>query len=160
MPIWERAIAFVLSYEGSTYENDPNDSGGETKFGISKKSYPNEDIKNLTLERTQEIYRNDYWNQMLGEKLPEKLAVAVFDCAVNQGLIRSIRLLQAMLNVDVDGVMGPKTLQAAALITDKEVSLYLLERARLYMNTKGPNGVEHWGNNWGTRLIRLAKEFL
>ena len=157
MSSWDKAIAFTLSYEGSTYENDPNDSGGETKYGISKKAYPNEDIKAMTLERAKEIYRNDYWNAVMGDELPEKLAMAVFDCAVNNGTITAIRALQSMLNVEADGKMGPKTLTAARESGDRGFVLYLLYRARLYMNIKS---VTHWGNNWGTRLIRLAQECL
>lgn len=154
---WEKAIEFVLRYEGSTYENDPNDTGGETKYGISKKSYPKENIRDMTLDRAKEIYRQDYWNQLLGDKLPENLAACVFDAAVNQGLITAIKMLQVMLGVDVDGVVGPRTLKAAAGTTNYHVHLYLLHRARQYMKLKNVN---YWGWNWGTRLIQFAEGFL
>ena len=50
---FQHAIHFVLDKEGGLrpdmgYVNDPKDRGGETKAGISKRAYPNEDIKNLT----------------------------------------------------------------------------------------------------------------
>lgn len=57
---FERAFSCVLQNEG-VYVNDPSDSGGETKYGISKRSYPNLDIKNLTLEEAKKIYFCDYW---------------------------------------------------------------------------------------------------
>ena len=53
-------IAFkeIIGVEGG-YVNNPNDKGGETKYGISKRAYPNLDIKNLTLKKAEEIYYND-----------------------------------------------------------------------------------------------------
>lgn len=154
---WEKAIDFVLRFEGSTYENNSMDAGGETKFGISKKSYPNEDIKALTRERAIELYRRDYWDPICGDKIPGALAAVVFDCAVNQGLIRAVRLLQAMLGVMADGQVGPKTIAAAIATGNRDVWKYLLLRARLYMQSRD---IGYWGHNWGTRLLELAKEFL
>ena len=55
-----RAVKEVLKIEGG-YVNNPNDRGGETKYGISKRAYPNVDIKNLTLDKAKQIYYNDYW---------------------------------------------------------------------------------------------------
>ncbi|MBI5843910.1 MAG: hypothetical protein HZB23_04475 [Deltaproteobacteria bacterium] len=48
-----------MAHEGG-YVNDPADPGGETRFGISRRAYPNEDIKALTRERAAEIYYRDY----------------------------------------------------------------------------------------------------
>jgi lysozyme family protein len=44
--VWQSAVDFVLAHEGG-YANHTLDRGGETKFGISKHSYPNLDIPNL-----------------------------------------------------------------------------------------------------------------
>lgn len=78
--IFDQAVAFVLAekIEGG-YVNDPRDPGGETKFGISKRSYPREDIKALTRDRAITIYKRDYWDKPGCDKLPPKLAVALFD---------------------------------------------------------------------------------
>ena len=57
---FRKAIEVILKYEGG-YVNDPNDLGSETNFGISKRSYPNVDIKNLTKEQAIEIYHRDWW---------------------------------------------------------------------------------------------------
>lgn len=150
---WEKAIAFVLSYEGG-YVNDPNDSGGETNFGISKKAYPSVDIKALTVDEAKDIYKRDYWNAISGDELPGNMAFAAFDCAVNQGVGPAIKLLQIAVGVEVDGKIGPKTVGAAHRIGDHGVWLFLLERAKRYMQTAG---VQTWGSNWGERLVRLGK---
>lgn len=85
MANFENAVAFVLHHEGG-YVNDPKDPGGETKFGISKRSYPNEDIANLTVDRAKEIYKRDYWVKAGCDALSDPLALVHFDTAVNCGL--------------------------------------------------------------------------
>ena len=49
---FDQVIDRVLAHEGG-YVNDPDDPGGETKYGISKKAYPKIDIKNLTKEEAK-----------------------------------------------------------------------------------------------------------
>lgn len=85
-----KGLTFVLKWEGG-YSFDPKDPGGETNWGISKKSYPNEDIKNLSRERALEIYCNDYWLKAHCELIPFPTNVAVFDTAVNCGVSRAIK---------------------------------------------------------------------
>lgn len=154
---WDDAIKFTLSYEGSRLTNDPNDLGGETKYGIAKTHYPNEDIPNMTEERAKMIYRRDFWDAIMGDSLPAKLAACVFDAAVNQGPVTAVKMLQDMLDVSVDGTVGPQTLKAAALTTDYHVYQYLLVRARRYMQT---TNAKYWGWNWGSRLIKFQETFL
>ena len=60
MSNFDRAFRFLIGEEGG-YVNDPADPGGETKFGISKRAYPQLDIKSLTLDQAKAIYRRDYW---------------------------------------------------------------------------------------------------
>lgn len=91
---FEKAIDFVLKWEGG-YSNDPNDPGGETKYGISKKSYPKEDIKNMTLERAKKIYYENYWLKAGCDKLPEPMNLVMFDTAVNMGRSRAKQFLSA-----------------------------------------------------------------
>ena len=45
-------IDIVIKHEGG-YVNDPTDLGGETKYGITKRFYPDVDIKNLTEEEAK-----------------------------------------------------------------------------------------------------------
>jgi hypothetical protein len=85
----KKALTFVLKWEGE-YSNDPGDPGGETKWGISKKAYPDEDIKNLTRERALEIYATDYWLASGCDAIPFPANVAVFDTAVNCGVTRAM----------------------------------------------------------------------
>lgn len=114
---FERAFSCVLQNEG-VYVNDPSDSGGETKYGISKRSYPNLDIKNLTLGEAKKIYFCDYWLMGKFEQISDDtLAIQLFDLSINLGIKAETIVLQRALrsvgiNVQEDGLLGPVTLSA------------------------------------------------
>lgn len=78
------AIALVLKHEGG-YIDDPADPGGETKYGISKRSYPDLDIKNLTPEEATAIYQRDFWTATMAAQSDQRLANCMLDSRVNQG---------------------------------------------------------------------------
>ena len=88
MSNFEKALAFVLLWEGG-YTNDPDDPGGETNFGISKRAYPRENIKTMTRERAAELYKRDYWIPSGAEREPFPMALVLFDTAVNCGVVNS-----------------------------------------------------------------------
>ena len=87
-----KCVEITLKWEGA-YVNHSLDPGGETKYGISKRSYPNVDIKNLTLEDAKNIYYMDYWLPSKAEAYNDALALAHFDFSVNSGLGRSAQML-------------------------------------------------------------------
>lgn len=91
MSLFEPAFAIVVGIEAG-YVNDPLDPGGETKYGISKRAYPNEDIPNLTLDRARELYRRDYWDKANCDAYQWEIALITFDCAVNQGVSFALTL--------------------------------------------------------------------
>jgi lysozyme family protein len=109
---FDEAFERLIGHEGG-YVNDPRDPGGETKFGISKRSYPGEDIPNMTLERAKDIYRRDFWNPVRADELPESVRFDVFDAAVNHGVLQSAKWLQRAAGAQPDGVIGAKTIAAA-----------------------------------------------
>lgn len=82
MTNFQNAIKFTLRWEGG-YVNNPADPGGETNYGIAKHSHPDEDIKNLTLARAMEIYKEDYWDTYQLEDVDSPLCVVLFDMFVN-----------------------------------------------------------------------------
>jgi lysozyme family protein len=88
-----RAFEVVVGLEGG-HVRDPRDPGGETKWGISKRSYPHLDIAALTLEDAQEIYRRDYWYALNLNAQPWPKALCLFDCAVNMGRGVALELYQ------------------------------------------------------------------
>lgn len=110
MANFDTAVKLILKHEGG-YVNHPSDPGGETKFGISKRAYPDVDIANLTEECAAELYRKDYWDRIKGDELPYPIALCVFDTAVNSGVSRASRWLQETCNATPDGIIGPNTIR-------------------------------------------------
>ena len=122
---FSKSITVILKHEGG-YINHPNDPGGETNFGISKRSYPDLDIAGLTREDAVGIYHSDYWQY--DGIVDDDLATKVFDLAVNMGQRRANRLLQRAINrvnekivVAIDGKLGPHTLREANKADPKEL---------------------------------------
>lgn len=101
----------LIGHEGG-YVNDPRDPGGETKYGISKRQYPGEDIANLTLDRAKQIYRRDYWGPAGCDLVPDGVKFDLFDMAVNSGVKAAIKTMQQAVGATPDGVIGPQTMQA------------------------------------------------
>lgn len=80
-----KEIEKTIQLEGG-YVNNPNDPGGETKFGITKRYHPNVDIKNLTIEKAAAIYKTEYWDKLnLDQYSFIPFRWKVFDIAVHQG---------------------------------------------------------------------------
>ena len=116
MKSFKEIIEKVLEHEGG-YVNDPKDLGGETKYGITKRFYPDVDIKNLTIEQATEIYKKDYWDKNRVESLPQNLWHIYFDMCVNMGKRTAVKVLQRAAvnrgkNIEVDGGLGPATIGA------------------------------------------------
>ena len=101
----------LMGNEGG-YVNNPKDPGGETNWGICKRSYPDVDIKNLTKEGAKDIYWRDFWTRGQMDKMDPVVAFQVFDFAVNSGVETAIRKLQQCVDVADDGIIGPVTLAA------------------------------------------------
>lgn len=95
-------IAFIIKYNEGGYVNDPLDPGGETKYGISKRSYPKEDIKNLTIERATQIYKNDYVKPVIAflSTANPNLFYQVVDMAINAGTGTAKKLYKPGMSVE------------------------------------------------------------
>ena len=136
--VFEAIIGQTLAHEGE-YSNNTNDAGGETKYGISKKSYPNVDIKNLSLEQAKTIYKRDFWdNQGYSQIEDIALASKVFDLGVNMGTKNAVILLQRALkangfkNLIDDGIFGESTKFALSNSDPKRVLIALRSEAAGY----------------------------
>lgn len=108
----------LIGNEGG-YSNHPDDPGGETMWGVTKRvALENGYIgpmRDMPKARAQAIYRAKYWDAVQADKLPESLRFEVFDAAVNSGPAQAVRWLQQAVGAMPDGKLGPMTLQAATL---------------------------------------------
>lgn len=145
------AINRVLGHEGG-YVNDPNDPGGETKWGISKRSYPDLDIPNLTRDQAITIYNIDFWIPARLAALPDSVAYQALDFAVNSGIRTAISALQRAAGSAPDGYLGPVTIAAIAGKSAHDLLvLYLAERLEFMTSLR------NWpqaGRGWARRIAK------
>jgi lysozyme family protein len=137
MSRFDQAINIVLKHEGG-YVHDPVDPGGETKYGISKARYPNLDIYSLTKQMAKAIYKSDFWDKNnLGKINSQPVANFALDTVVHHGY--GPKLLQETANklganLVVDGIIGPKTLNAINSIHGGLFLITGVERRKKYMS--------------------------
>lgn len=144
-----QAVERCLKHEGG-YVNDPNDPGGETNWGISKRSYPELNIKELTRDEAIAIYRRDFWNRVRGDTLPDGVAYQLFDFAINSGIEVAVRALQKAVGAADDGIWGPYS-QRLADATSETDMIMLLVAERLEFMTRLRNWPNH-GKGWARRI--------
>jgi len=146
------AFELVIGHEGGYTPARPGDPGGETKFGISKRSYPMEDIPNLTLERAKLLYKRDFWGPAGCDVVPDFLRFHIFDFAVNSGPKTAIKALQRSIGEFPDGIIGPLTLAAVNSCDLRKVALeFNLDRLQFMTE------LANWDDNsrgWTRRQIK------
>lgn len=149
---FEPALEKTLAHEGG-YVNDEHDPGGETNMGISKRSYPKENIRGMTRKRAAEIYKRDYWDAVRGDDLPAGLDVMAFDGAVNSGVSRGAKWVQSAVGAQADGKIGPATLLRARKV-DTRQAIKVAANNRLQF-LKGLKTWPRYKNGWTTRVEEM-----
>lgn len=146
---FETAFNRLMGSEGG-YTDGKGDPGGETKWGLSKRSYPHLDIKNLTREDAKPVYRRDFWDRIHAEVLYDGVAYQAFDFAVNSGIETAVRYLQRALGVADDGHWGPVSQLAASTMSESDLIMRLIAQ-RIRFMTK----LSNWnvaGKGWMNRM--------
>ena len=155
--IFIREVEKVLEHEGG-YSKDRDDAGGETKFGISKRAFPDTNILDLTKADAIKIYWEFYWKKFKIEMLPEHLQGITFDMVVNKGG-RGVKILQKAANdknikdklITVDGRIGRMTAEACQnLEIDRVVAYNVLHYAKIVQ--KKPSQMKFW-YGWFRRAV-------
>ncbi len=159
--IFNYAFKNILQYEGG-YTSDPKDRGnwttgtigkGEckgTKYGISAMAYPKLDIKNLTEEQAKEIYYNGYWVKVGLDNIDPKLAVQVFDAAIQHGQVTAIKLLQRLVGIKETGVLDKVTIDALKFENQENLPYrYIAKRLEYYTAIKT---FSLYGKGWVNRM--------
>jgi len=149
----------LIGHEGG-YVNNPKDPGGETNWGISKRSYPNINIKTLTRDAAKLLYKKDFWDRVNADKMLPSLAYQAFDFAVNSGIETAIRYLQRALKVADDGYWGPATMSALKEANETDIlMLYLAERLDFMTKlTNWENASRGWSRRIATNLRYAAQD--
>lgn len=150
-PNFLRFIDRILGHEGG-YVFNPRDPGGETKFGISKRSYPHLNIKDLTRDQAVQIYFEDFWLKIDGDHFATGISFQLLDSAVNSGIFQSIRFLQRAAGVADDGHYGPISDKAVKTLSDSDLIMRFLAE-RLEFMTK-QSTFDEFGKGWSRRIAQ------
>ena len=121
-------IERLLEHEGG-FVNHPDDPGGITNHGVTKKVYEEwverevseQEMRDLTHEDVAPVYKNNYWDRLRADDLPSGVDWSCFDWGVNSGTSRAAKALQRIVGVEQDGGIGPMTLQAVAEVEPTEI---------------------------------------
>ena len=116
---------YIIPNEGGLSDK-PNDRGKLTKFGISKNTYPNEDILNLTRERANAIiYRDFYkWNGL--NKLPYPIRGFVVDYGMPSSPLNAIKTVHKVLGLPSNGnIIGPATMEKLKNFSQQDYEKFL-----------------------------------
>lgn len=142
MADFDLAVKPLMVAEGG-YSNSATDSGGETKFGISKRSYPELDIPNLTPEVASAILKRDFWNfYNIGSINNQNIANRVFLLFINTDPADAAKVVQNAVNdygilpaISIDGHMGPVTISRINALSTPGylVAALRLEECRYYL---------------------------
>jgi lysozyme family protein len=100
------------------YTNTVGDRGGETKYGIAKKSHTEIDVTHLAWDTAKAVYFANYWLNAKCDKLNGHLAALHFDGAVQHGPSTAAKFIQRAAGITADGVIGPNSL---SIINSKDV---------------------------------------
>jgi lysozyme family protein len=125
---FDTAFKHVLQSEGG-FSDDPRDPGGMTNLGVTKRTWERwtgrevieQEMRDLTPEQVAPLYKTEYWDAVSADLLPAGLDYAVFDFAVNAGSMRAITVLQQVVRVNPDGIIGKKTLAAIETMGCRQV---------------------------------------
>lgn len=157
------ALDLMFGHEGG-YVNDPKDSGGPTKYGITHRtlaahrgvgSVTPAQVKALTKVEATEIYRRSYWVQSGGDLLPVGIDFMAFDYGVNSGPAQAVKSLQRVVGVTADGIVGGQTVAAVNAYKGDLFAAYANERLRLMRSLKT---WRYHGRGWQNRVVSVSAQ--
>lgn len=168
---FDEAFTRLIGHEGA-YTADPRDNGNwtggspgvgvllGTKYGIAANTYPDIDIKNLTLDAAKAIYRRDWWDKINAGQMDPAIVYQVWDFAINAGMSTSTRALQRAVRVADDGHIGPVTIRAVCAMGTSDVLLrFNAQRIRYYTSlTLWPTYGKGWANRVASNLDYAAED--
>lgn len=160
---FEQAFDRLIGHEGE-FTDDPKDRGNwttgiigkgickGTKFGISAMTYPDLDIKNLTLDQAKAIYKRDWWDKLNADSLDAAIVFQVWDFAINAGMGTAKRKLQKSVGMAEDGIIGPQTLKAIQKADLNDILMkFNAERLKHYTSL---STWPRYGKGWTLRVAQ------
>ncbi|MDH5300802.1 MAG: N-acetylmuramidase [Gammaproteobacteria bacterium] len=149
-----KAFEHTLKMEGG-YVFDPDDLGGETYRGVSRRyfpkwegwvmidmaknkgNFPNSLGANDPLQKAVEkFYHFNFWDRVMGDEIVDQdVAETIFDFAVNAGTKISAQLAQQVAEATADGVIGPKSVEKInAMDPAKFIAMFTVAKIARYVH--------------------------
>jgi lysozyme family protein len=160
--MFDICFPLVIKHEGS-FVAHPSDPGGMTNLGITKATWEawvkrevtEEEMRNLTVKDVKPLYKARYWDAVRADDLPRGVDYAVFDFAVNSGVARASRMLQECVGATKDGIIGPKTIEAAKQHDGAKLAQQICDKRLEFLQ-----GLPHFptfARGWTRRVLEVAK---
>lgn len=156
---FDKCFSWLMEHEGGFCDDTAlGDSGGMTCWGVTHADWTKwqghpatrAEMKGLTQEDVKPLYKKFYWNVVRGDDLPSGVDYAIFDYGVNSGVYRAVKVVQRLVGVTQDGVLGPKTYAAVLDMNAKDLvhlicaeRLGFLRRLKIFRN---------FGRGWTRRV--------
>jgi len=163
---FNRSLLLLLKHEGG-YSNHSQDPGGVTNLGVTARVWERwvghpvdeKQMRALTPDDVAPLYKRKYWDACRADEFVSGLDYAVFDCAVNSGVGRAVKLLQSCVGVPVDGGIGPATMAAINKYSDtkKLIEQYCDSRLQFLKSLKT---FPVFGKGWERRVNEVEAESL
>lgn len=153
---FDQAFAVLIGHEGD-FSDHPDDPGGKTRYGvteaIAREVGYRGDMRELPLELAKRIYQERYWKTVRADELPATVRYVMFDAAVNSGPAQAIKWLQRAVNVQDDGIIGPRTLAATAAVDSQRLKAVIIaQRLRFMTDLRNWNS---FSRGWARRIADL-----
>lgn len=178
MADFERAYLKTMGHEGG-YVYDPDDAGGETYRGISRRFHPlwfgwrvinkikaesengrfseTPEINNLLQQAVSDFYKQFYWDRFQGNAIPDQaLAEELFDTSVNMGIHRAVIFLQESLNL-----LNRNQKNYSDIVEDGIFGPNTLKTLNVYLDLEGNNSrylLKLMNTLQGTHYINYMKK--
>lgn len=160
-----RALPLVLKWEGG-WSDHPDDDGGPTNKGVTlatmrrylKADATKDDLRKITDEQVATVYYRHYWSAVNAQAIPAGLDYALFDFAINSGPSRAAKFLQRIVGTNVDGRVGPKTVEAVNQLNTDDVIRHLCDERLAWLKR-----LKDWpvfGKGWTNRVVDVKRNAL
>ena len=158
---------FILKWEGG-FVNDKDDLGGATNMGVTLATYRSvfgsnktvNDLKRMTRVQWGVIFKKYYWDKWKADDIKDQNVANILVDWVWASGVYGIKIPQRVLGVDVDGIVGPKTIAAVNASDGRKLFDNINQERKDFIDricqTRPQN--KKFKNGWLNRINSLAYE--
>ena len=164
----DKDLDFIIqNFEGSEFVDHPDDRGGPTKFGITKKalsgflgrSVSTNEIHELTLTLARKVYVDRYAKPVRANDLQSPRRLAGVDYAIHSGPVKAIKAIQEIVKVAPDGILGPVTWAAIQKNDPRGLCAKLMGERLVFLTrlVSRDRTQAEFIYGWGKRLAKILE---